>query len=48
MKTKTAVMKPNKKNKIKSANWQFWLIIALPCIYAFVFAYIPMGGILMA
>lgn len=48
MKTKTAVMKPNKKNKIKSANWQFWLIIALPCIYAFIFAYVPMGGILMA
>ena len=38
----------SKKNKIKSSNWQFWLIIALPCIYAFVFAYIPMGGILMA
>lgn len=48
MKTKTAVMKPNKKNKIKSANWQFWLIIALPCIYAIIFAYVPMGGILMA
>lgn len=48
MKSKTAVVKPDKKNKIKSANWQFWLIIALPCIYAFIFAYVPMGGILMA
>ena len=38
----------NKKNKIKSSNWQFWLIIALPVIYAFVFAYIPMGGIIIA
>ncbi len=32
----------------KSSNWQFWVIIALPMIYAFVFAYIPMGGILVA
>ena len=38
----------NKKNKIKSSNWQFGLIIALPVIYAFVFAYIPMGGIIIA
>lgn len=37
-----------KKSKIKSSNWQFWLIIALPCIYAIIFAYLPMGGILMA
>ena len=35
-------------NKIKAANWQFWLIIALPMIYSFVFAYIPMGGIIIA
>ncbi|MDY3917768.1 MAG: ABC transporter permease subunit [Candidatus Limivivens sp.] len=35
-------------NKIKTANWQFWAIIALPMIYAIVFAYIPMGGIIMA
>ena len=39
---------PSKGNKIKNANWQFWLIIALPVIYAIVFAYVPMGGILMA
>lgn len=38
----------SKKNKIKSSNWQFWLIIALPCIYAIIFAYVPMAGILMA
>ena len=38
----------NKKNKIKSSNWQFWAIIAIPMIYAFVFAYIPMGGIVIA
>ena len=37
-----------KKCKMKSSNWQFWLIIALPCIYALIFAYVPMGGILMA
>ena len=35
-------------NKIKTKNWQFWAIIALPVIYAFIFAYIPMGGILLA
>lgn len=29
-------------------NWQFWAIIALPVIYAFLFAYIPMGGIIIA
>ena len=38
----------NKGNKIKSSNWQFWFIIALPCIYALMFAYVPMAGILMA
>lgn len=37
-----------KGNKIKNANWQFWAIIALPVIYAIVFAYIPMGGIILA
>lgn len=43
------MMVPEKKrNKIKTANWQFWLIIALPLIYAIVFAYIPMGGIVLA
>ncbi|MGN1141271.1 MAG: ABC transporter permease [Oliverpabstia sp.] len=37
-----------KKSKRKSSNWQFWAIIALPVIYAIVFAYIPMGGIIIA
>lgn len=37
-----------KRRKIKNNNWQFWAIIALPMIYAIVFAYIPMGGIIMA
>ena len=45
---KKKVYSPAPGNKIKTANWQFWLIIALPMIYAFVFAYIPMGGIIMA
>jgi putative aldouronate transport system permease protein len=36
------------KRKRHSYEWQFWLIIAVPVIYAFVFAYIPMGGIVMA
>lgn len=48
MKTKAAVYKVNKKKRIKSANWQFWVIIALPLLYAILFAYVPMGGILMA
>lgn len=47
MKTKTAVYK-TKKRRMKSANWQFWVIIAPPVIYAILFAYVPMGGILMA
>lgn len=37
-----------KKRRKKSSNWQFWAIIALPVIYAIVFAYIPMGGIIIA
>lgn len=48
MRSKTAVLKPKKKSHIKSANWQFWVIIALPLLYAIIFAYVPMGGILMA
>ena len=38
----------SKSNKIKSANWQFWVIIAIPIIYAIIFAYIPMAGIVLA
>ena len=38
----------NNSNKIKSANWQFWAIIAIPIIYAIIFAYIPMAGIVLA
>lgn len=37
-----------KKSKMKSSNWQFWAIIAVPVIYAIIFAYIPMGGIIIA
>jgi len=37
-----------KKSSVKNSNWQFWLIIAIPVIYAVVFAYIPMGGIIIA
>lgn len=33
---------------MKTSNWRFWAIIALPVIYAVVFAYIPMGGIIIA
>ena len=47
-KSKAVTPVKNKGNKIKSSNWQFWLIIALPCIYALMFAYVPMAGILMA
>ncbi len=37
-----------KKKRHGKYDWQFWAIIALPLLYAFIFAYIPMGGILMA
>lgn len=37
-----------KRKKLGKSNWQFWLIISIPLLYAIVFAYIPMGGILMA
>lgn len=43
--TKKAV---KKKKKMKNSNWQFWVIIAIPLLYAIVFAYIPMGGIVLA
>jgi multiple sugar transport system permease protein/putative aldouronate transport system permease protein len=36
-----------KKKRRKNSNWQFWAIISLPVIYAIVFAYIPMGGIII-
>ena len=45
--TKNSAM-VSKSNKIKSANWQFWVIIAVPIIYAIIFAYIPMAGIVLA
>ena len=48
MKKTSATVPAVKKNKIKNSNWQFWAIIALPMIYALVFAYIPMGGIIIA
>lgn len=38
-----------RKKKLGSTyNWQFWAIIAVPVIYAFLFAYVPMGGIIIA
>lgn len=43
----TGIRKAKKRRKGRY-DWQFWAIIALPVIYAFVFAYIPMGGILIA
>lgn len=40
--------KKKKKKLGASYNWQFWAIIALPVIYAFLFAYVPMAGIVVA
>lgn len=37
-----------RKRALGRSNWQFWLIISIPLLYAIIFAYIPMGGILMA
>jgi multiple sugar transport system permease protein/putative aldouronate transport system permease protein len=37
-----------RRSHIRSANWQFWLIIAVPLAYIVVFNYVPMSGILMA
>ena len=48
MSRKTGAVPARKKSKMKTSNWQFWAIIALPVIYAIVFAYIPMGGIVIA
>ena len=48
MKTGAMKVKAKNKNRVKNSNWQFWAIIAVPLIYAFVFAYIPMGGVILA
>ena len=48
MSRKTGAVPARKKSKMRTSNWQFWAIIALPVIYAIVFAYIPMGGIVIA
>lgn len=45
MKTISRALRPN---RISNKNWQFWLIIALPIIYAVIFAYVPMTGIVIA
>lgn len=37
-----------RRKKRHNSDWQFWAIISVPVLYAFIFAYIPMGGILMA
>lgn len=37
-----------KKRRIKNDNWQFWLIVSIPVIYILLFAYVPMGGIVLA
>lgn len=43
-----AAQRPGRKRRMKNDNWQFWLIIAVPLIYVIIFAYIPMGGIVLA
>lgn len=49
MSGKTGISTQTKSGrKRRMSNWQFWAIIALPLIYAIVFAYIPMGGIIIA
>ena len=48
MKTGSSKGSTTKKNRIKNSNWQFWAIIAVPLLYAIVFAYIPMGGVVLA
>lgn len=48
MKTDAMKGKAKNKNRVKNSNWQFWAIIAVPLIYAIVFAYIPMGGVILA
>lgn len=48
MAKKNKTLPVSRKKKRKTSNWQFWAIIALPIIYAIVFAYIPMGGLTIA
>lgn len=46
--TNTAAAAPLRRRRMKNDNWQFWVIIAIPVIYILVFAYIPMGGVVLA
>ena len=48
MSTPSPLLQGSRRNRIKSSNWQFWAIIALPLLYVAVFLYAPMGGIAMA
>ena len=48
MKTLAACRRTVRKKQLSNNNWQFWAIIAIPLIYVIVFAYIPMGGIVLA
>ncbi|HPY94184.1 MAG TPA: ABC transporter permease subunit [Clostridia bacterium] len=48
MSTPSPLLQGSRRNRIKSSNWQFWAIIALPLLYVAIFLYAPMGGIAMA
>lgn len=44
-------MKYNSSKKLKKAilaRWQLYLLLILPLLYIFIFAYIPMGGLIIA
>lgn len=46
--TPRAALAGRGRTRIRSYNWQFWAIVAVPLIYVILFAYVPMGGIIMA
>ncbi|MEG0909974.1 MAG: ABC transporter permease subunit [Ruthenibacterium sp.] len=48
MKSSNGTSKLARPKRIKNDNWQFWAIVAIPLIYVIVFAYIPMGGAVLA
>lgn len=44
----SAVGKPGKLGKRVLERWQLYLLLALPLLYIFIFAYVPMGGLVIA
>ncbi len=48
MKLKTKTQNKTRRKKLTAYDWQMYSLLAIPLALVFVFAYIPMGGIIIA